>query len=69
MSKINLSVMPVDGGFAVAVDRKATGQVYSTKPEAVAQVAAIKAEASARILAAKEQRKAEKQAKKSPENE
>ena len=51
-----LSVVPVPGGFAVAVDGETTGQVYTTQPEAQKEVDKTKAERKAK-------REAEKAAK------
>jgi len=39
-----LSVMPVPGGYAVAIDRKATGQIFKLKETAQAEVDKIRAE-------------------------
>lgn len=51
-----LSVVPVAGGYAVAVDNNPTGQVYTTRAEAVYQKDQIQA-------ARKAKREAEKAAK------
>lgn len=48
-----LSVMPVDAGFAVAIDKVPTGQVYGTKAEADHQKQIALAERKAKREAAK----------------
>jgi len=47
-----LSVIPVDGGFAVAIDKKATGQVYTKKQHAQDKVNELLAERKAKREAA-----------------
>lgn len=53
MPKNILSVVPVAGGYAVAVDNKPTGQVYTTKAEATYQKDKTLAERKAKREAAK----------------
>lgn len=53
MAKNVLSVMPVDGGFAVAVDKVPTGQVYPIKQTAENEVKSIKEARKTAALAAK----------------
>ena len=39
-----LSVVEVNGAFAVAIDKKPTGQIFKTPEQAAAEVAKIRAE-------------------------
>jgi hypothetical protein len=54
MFKNILSVVDVPGGFAVAIDKVPTGQVYTKKDKAQDQVNIILAERKAKREAAKE---------------
>ncbi len=43
MFKNRLSVIPHNGGYAVAIDNEPTGQIFDTEPKAKAEVVKIKA--------------------------
>jgi hypothetical protein len=51
--KNQLSVMPHNGGFAVAIDRVPTGQIFDTKAQAQDEVTKIRSERRAKREAAK----------------